>query len=347
MKRLVAILAVPAFALLAWQSEPPPAIGKDGVVNSASRMPPEFGGGQIARGSVFLIRGWRLGPDPAVRAEKFPLEGKLAGISVEIRAAGVNVNAYPLSVSSNEIEAVLPSEAPLGKVELVVRKDGDPSPPLFVYVVESSFGAYSINGLGWGPAKSQIGSASARPGQTITLEGTGLGVTGGPDNRQPQRREAHGRVSITAGGKPVAKIRYAGRSACCSGTDELSFDLPVDTPEGCYVPLRVESGPGIVSNIVTVAVNRSGAACQDPGNWLPRELDGARRVGIAGLLNADVLLSLERKEASFNFDAGFARFVAVPAGPPQISPSYLFPPYGACTGYNRIVHGGEMLSTFS
>ncbi len=338
-------LAVAPFAVVAWQGDaPPPAVAKDGVVNSASQMPPEFGGGQIARGSLFRIRGWRLGPETQIRSEKLPLAAALAGMSVEIRGGGARVNAFPVSVSGNEIEAVLPSDAPLGKAELIVLKDGDPSPPFSIRIVESSFGAFSVNGLGWGPGKVRNGSAGdapanspdhpARPGETITLEGTGLGSGSHP--------------SIMAGEKLVTRIRDAGRRSCCSaGTGELIFDLPPDTPEGCYVPLRVQSAPGVTSNVVTAAVSRDGGPCRDPGNWLPHQLDGVRRVGFAGLLHADVLLRIDRQEAAFNFDAGFAKFVAMPDGTPQIDRYYLFPPYGTCTGYSRVVHGGEIMSPFA
>ena len=56
---------------------------------------------------------------------------------------------------------------------------------------------------------------------------------------------------------------------------------------------------------------------------------------------------MEGQEASFRFHAGFAKFVTVTPGQGWISPFYLFPPYGTCTGYSRIVHGGEILSAFA
>ena len=352
-------VAIASISCLAWQADaPPPAISQGGVINSASLMPSEFGGGSIARGSLFRIRGWRLGPESPVEAAGFPLGRTLAGVSVEVHAGATRVAAFPVKVAAGEIEAVLPSDSPLGNAELVVRKQDDASQPFPMRIVESSFGAFSRNRLGWGPAEARNGPPGqdavenspdhpAQPGQTITLTGVGLGAVDGPDNQQPHRREVRRSMSVTAGGKPVTRIRYAGRSACCSGTDELSFDLPGDTPEGCYVPLRVQSAPGVMSNVVTVSVRRGVGPCEDPGAWLPRRLDRIRRVGVAGLLHADVLLSVEQQEASFRFDAGFAKFVDAAPGESWISPFYLFPPYGSCTGYSRIVHGGEIVSAFS
>src|SRR5260370_8290881 len=113
---------IASIAALAWQSDaPPPAVGQDGVVNSASQMPPEFGGGAIARGSLIRIRGWRLGPEAAVRALKFPLAITLAGISREIRQGGALVNAFPVSAAAGAINAILPPSPPFAHTHLLAR----------------------------------------------------------------------------------------------------------------------------------------------------------------------------------------------------------------------------------
>ena len=285
---------VASFAGLAWQADaPPPAISQDGVANIASLMPSGFGGGAIARGSLFRIRGWRLGPEPAVTAAGFPLGHTLADVAVEVRMGTARVRAFPVKVSAGEIEAVLPSDSPLGNAELVVRKNDDASEPFPLRIVESSFGAFSRNRLGWGPAEARNGPPDqnaeenspdhpAQPGQTITLAGVGLGAVDGTDNHAPRRHEVRHSIAVTVGGKPVTKIRYAGRSACCSGTDELSFDLPADTPAGCYVPVRVESTPGVMSNVVTVSVRRE----PDRARIRPRGCRGGSNASAAWALPA-------------------------------------------------------------
>src|SRR6185369_13552104 len=165
-----------AIVCLAWQSnEPPPAIAQNGVVNSASLMPTVFGSGAIARGSLFTIRGYRFGPDAP-------------GISVEVHAGAARVQALPVKMAAGELEAIMPKDAPLGDAELIVRKQDDPSLPFRIRIVESSFGAFSRNRLGWGPAEAWNGPAGpaaqensadhpAPPGQTITMRGTGFGAT--------------------------------------------------------------------------------------------------------------------------------------------------------------------------
>lgn len=352
----VVTMAVITVAAWAWQADaPPPAIAHDGVVNLASQTPPEFAGGSIARGSLIRIRGWRLGPTAAATAEA-PLNTTLAGMTVELRLGDKHVNALPLKVSENEIEAVVPSNAPLGRVEIVVSKNGDPSEPLPVNIVESSFGAFSVNGQGWGPGeirneapgseRSNSVDFPARPGETITLAGTGLGpLEGGSDESPPPLAPVRSTVSITVGGRPVTRIRYAGRKGGLR--DALAFDLPQDVPEGCYVPVFVKSAPGIVSNVVTVSISRDGKPCTDPGNWLPRVIVNARRSGVIALLNADVLLTEDRQQMDFDFDAGLAKFFSVAAAPVQMSPFYLFPPLNTCTSYTRAVHGSEILSAFA
>lgn len=338
-------MAIAPLLAWAWQANaPPPAIAHDGITNLASQMPPEFGGGALARGSLFRIRGWRLGPAIPVKAQD-PLKTSLAGMSVQIRSGGKRADAFLLLAGDNQIEALLPSGAPLGQAEIIVSKDGDPSEPIPVRIVESSFGAFSTNQSGWGPGEIRKGSdpdspadsveQPARPGETITLTGTGLGP--------PQ---AHPAISITVAGQPVTRIRFAGPSKCCRGQDELSFDLPSQVPDGCYVPVRVQSAPGIVSNVVTFSISRDGNPCRDPGNWLPREIGMARRTGIVALVNADVLLYVDGQRASFDFDAGLARFFAIPAGPVEVAPFYLFPPLNTCTAYTRMVQDSEILSSF-
>src|ERR1700677_2771050 len=47
----------------------PPAILQHGIVNAASRMPPDVPGGSIARGSLFTIYGVRLGPETPALGE--------------------------------------------------------------------------------------------------------------------------------------------------------------------------------------------------------------------------------------------------------------------------------------
>src|SRR5690349_8576104 len=56
----------------------------------------------------------------AVQANSFPLGTTLANVSITVTQGGTAVNAIPLFVSASQINAIMPSNAPLGTVTLRV-----------------------------------------------------------------------------------------------------------------------------------------------------------------------------------------------------------------------------------
>jgi uncharacterized protein (TIGR03437 family) len=354
------VLIVGALALQGQSGDPPPAIEKNGVRNAASEMPPMLSGGALARGSLIHIHGWRLGPKETIHASGFPLRTELAGMAIEIRQTSTSVRAIPLSVNVNLIEAILPSDAPLGHADLFLLRGDSVSEPSRIRIVPASFGASTFATSTWGQegfvyngssenaGRNATGNA-ARPGQTVTLIGTGLGAAPDSGGQAPHRVPIPvTQLSIRVAGKPVSGIRYAGRSACCSGQDELVFDLPVDTPEGCHVPIQVESAPGIESNVVSLAVGHHGGACSDPGDWISPRTEPHGAAGLIILHRSNMLLALGKSgSALFVTDAGFAKFVADPL--PQNNTGRLlgFPPPGTCSGVERITRLRGMLTTLS
>ncbi|MCP4963934.1 MAG: hypothetical protein GY926_01730, partial [bacterium] len=82
-------------------------------------------------------------------------------------------------------------------------------------------------------------------------------------------------------GDVSANVVYKGRSGCCSGIDQIVFEVPAGV-EGCYVPLIVKTG-NVVSNFTTLAVASSGNACEDEhglgsGDVLSAETGGGLRM---------------------------------------------------------------------
>ena len=301
----------------------PPTVAQFGVTNEASRMPASLPGGAIARGSIFRIQGWRLGPPDPVTAARGASATTLAGVSVEISAGGTRLKAVPLTVGEEEIHAVLPPDAPLGDVELRVTRDGLTSRrPAHVTVVESSFGAFSKNGRGWGPgvitnADGQPNSLehAARPGESVRLSGTGLGRVA------PQ---------VIVAEKPAGRIESAGPLAGRAGVDEIRFVLPPDTPEGCYVPVRVRTD-AVVSNTVTLAVSSDGGACSNAGNWIAAQARQSGSTGLVALLRVDLkTAATAKREADFPMDFGYAAFEQHPNTTSGGNPFYMFPPVGSC-----------------
>jgi uncharacterized protein (TIGR03437 family) len=303
---------------LAQDGEAPPAIAQWGISNWASRMPPQLPAGGVAPGSLIRIRGWRLGPAP------------LENIAVRIRRGETHVQATPLAVSENEIEALVPSSAPPGAAMLQVVKNGNASLEWPVAIVESSFGAFARNGEGWGPGEiTNAGGAPnsearpARPGEAVTLAGTGLGAR--PPRHLPQ---------VLVAGRAAKSVRVAATAAAGRpGVDMIEFDLPQDTPEGCNVPVQVGGAPGIYSNAVTLAVSRSGGPCANTG-WSAGGGNRPVRLATVALLHADLLLDLTPKQtAHYPVDAGFASFAAIDSGA-SANPLFLLPPPETCTGYS-------------
>jgi len=313
------LLAVWAIAeAFAQDGEAPPAIEQWGISNSASLMPPQLPAGGLAPGALIRIRGWRLGPaDPSQ-------------ISVRIRRGDTRVETQALSSEENQIEALLPRNAPLGNAMLQVVKNGSASLEWPVAIVKSSFGAFSRNGEGWGPgdianASGTPNSATrpARPGELVTLTGTGLG-----------NRAEHFQPQVLVAGSLSKTVRLPARNTPRPGIDEIEFAVPEDAPEGCYVPVQVSSAPGVYSNAVTMAINRMGTACADPDDWTGGTGSRTIRLGTMALLQTDFLLEpAPRQTVRYPVDIGFANFSEIAPGA-LASPMFLFPPLSTCTVYS-------------
>ena len=93
-----------------------PRIFPNGIVNGAGFVRPGLPGGKIARGSIFSIFGSDLGPEAGAEVSSFPLRTSLAGVSVKVTQGETSVDAIPLFVRDGQINAIMPSDAPLGRV---------------------------------------------------------------------------------------------------------------------------------------------------------------------------------------------------------------------------------------
>ena len=308
----------------------PPAIQKDGIRSAASLMPPQLSGGSIAPGSLISIRGWRFGQAKPLHAESH-VERSLGGISLPIHQGDKLEYATPVFVSENEIQAVLPLDLSIGSADISVSRGADVSVAATVRIVPQSFGAFSANAKGWGQAilwnglgtnDSALNSASwsAEPGQVVVLRGTGLGVA----NEPPM---------VIVAGSSSAHLRDVRQGKAGPGIDELVFELPTSTPEGCFVPILVRSSSGVTGNTVTASVKRGGGACQDPANWLHDRGEHVSRAGTLLLGRADIQLDLDAaKSTRFRFDMGYGNFRRG-SDEAQSSALLLFPPAGSCTAY--------------
>lgn len=250
-----------------------PYIAYRGVVNAASFAPAGLPNGKLARGSVISIFGKELGPASGQQVTSFPLGTTLAGVSLSFSQGSTVSSGVPLYVSAAQINAILPSNSPLGRVTLRVTYNGQESNAGYIEVAATGFGIYSVY-AGAGPGIFQNFVAgdnqpintlveSAKPGQVVTLWGTGLGAAPS-DSVAPAAGDLPGTVEVFVGGKLARKL-YSGRSPCCAGSDQVIFEVPADSPTGCYLPVTVRVN-GVPSNTTTMAVMPEGGACRDAHN---------------------------------------------------------------------------------
>lgn len=334
---LLVCLALPAAAQLSLQ----PVIAYRGVLNSASLAPPGLPNGGIARGSVFTIFGANLGPATPSTVSVFPLTPTFNGVNLSVSQSGTSVSAIPIFVSSNQINAILPSNAPLGRASLRVGFNGRIGAPVTIEVVENAPGIFAISSGGFGPAVVQnfnseidqpINSldTSAARGQAITIWATGLGRVPFPDNVAPSAQNLDIPVTITIGERDAIRL-YAGRSPCCSGVDQIVVRVPEDAPLGCYVPLRIKSGSG-VSNTVTLAIAATiGAKCIDSFNPFTNVIRSSRRQGLILLDRLQSLVDTYIPTVEQNtIESARAFFLTRDASPFTFDPQFSYPPPGSC-----------------
>jgi uncharacterized protein (TIGR03437 family) len=326
------LLALPAAAQL-------PFISGHGIRNAASAYPPGLANSFIAQGSIFTIFGTALGPATGVQVGAFPLQTSLAGVSITATQGKTTVNVIPIFVLGSQINAIMPSNAPLGRVSLQVTYNGKVSNYSPATVVASSFGAFAVNGAGFGPgivtnyvsAASQPVNApgtTATPGQLAILWGTGLGAVPN-DTVAPSAGNLPATAEVFVGGVPAA-VSYSGRSPCCSGLDEIFFTVPAGAPMGCYVPVVVRLNGTLVDNAVTMAIAPNGAACSDSNNAIEQSFIAGKSAGIVDLVRVNATVGTTATTADYAQGILFAPA----AGPFFFEPLVSLPPLGSCTVYS-------------
>ena len=346
MNRFLSTLALVTIFPLAAVSQIP-AIKLHGIVNAASFATPGLPSGSIAQGSIFSIFGSALGPADGVSAGSFPLDTTLAGVTISVSQGSTTVAVLPLYVRQDQINALLPSNTPLGWVSVRVSRNNARSNFAPLYVVRDSPGIFTFTGTGIGPAVSrnfvdpatvQLNSlrTPAKPGQVVTLYLTGLGPVAAPDNLAPPVGNLSTAVEVWVGGVP-ASILYSGRSPCCSGFDQIDFQVPSNAPGGCWVPVYVRTSHAHPSNFVSMAIDAAGAPCSDPSNHWTSSLVNGETLGLLSLSRMTVHEDIG-VNAPIDITDDFLSFTAArqTGGVFAFSPWISLPPPGSCTSYRGI-----------
>jgi uncharacterized protein (TIGR03437 family) len=317
-----------------------PAIFYRGIVNSANYAGSGLPSGGVAQGSLFTIFGSSLGPTTGVSAPGYPLNATLQGVSISLTQGATQLTVYPLYVSAGQIDAIMPSNAPLGIDTIRVTVNSQPSNLSPVKVVNSAFGLYSASGVGSGPGGIQnfvtkgvpptnSTQAAAPPGSILILYGTGLGPISAPDNEPPPTENVlPGRVQAFVGGVSAA-VAYAGRAPCCAGEDQITITVPITAPQGCWVPLYLTVS-GVTSNAVTAAIGKPGA-CTD-SNPLAKTFINGGNVGSMRLIRSNTYQNIAILQAgTVSTDVFTEDLSKVQGGPFVFSPLFSEPPAGTCS----------------
>src|ERR1039458_9342094 len=335
-----------AFWVLLWFSSlglAQPYINYRGIVNVASYMAPGLPAGSLPRGGMIAIFGSKLGPANGVSAPGYPLATALSGVSVTVTQQSTTVNAYPVYVGAGQINAIMPSNAPLGRVSVRVTVNSVTSNPSPANVVSSSFGIITVNGAGFGPGSIQNFAATgvpptnspqltATPGQAEILWGAGLGpVPVAQDNTVPAQVPLPVQVEVFVGGQ-AASVFYSGRRGY-AGVDQVNFFVPPAAPAGCYVPVVVRVAGTVVSNTVTMAIDPNGAPCTDPANPLAAMLRTGGRFGAALLSHENDQMTINGVAQSFSVENAALSLRQETGGVWAFNPYVSFPPVGTCTAY--------------
>lgn len=245
--------------------------GAQGVtpVNAASYVNPALPNGSIAQGSMFVAFGSGLGPASIQYPNPWPFPDNLAGTTVDVTVGSVTRRCFMVYTSAGQIAGILPSNTPVGTGTMTVRYNSVVAGTGPIKIVARSFGIFTINTQGSGPAVATdplaasavyTTTSSAAPGDFIDIWGTGLGASLNENDNDgaPQT----GNIGINQVKVYIAGVEqpviYAGRSGCCTAIDQVRVAAP--NIIGCALPVVVVVG-GVPSNYATVSIDPSGAAC--------------------------------------------------------------------------------------
>lgn len=248
-----------------------------GVGNAAS-----FVTGQIATNALvtitgvnFLARGVRRFLHPGDFADGlFPK--KMSCLAVEING----LRAPLLYADNGQINVQVPTITALGPV--AVRVLGNPgranelrsdaatvtmvnyAPGLFLFPGTNSIAAHLPDGSAYiGPSSVAPGARAARPGEIITIYGTGFNATepfyqAGEIVPPDERARIRDRFTVLVGGAALAAsdILYAGLApGAISGLYQFNIRLPASISDG-EVPIVVEIGGQRSQSNATIPVRR-------------------------------------------------------------------------------------------
>jgi uncharacterized protein (TIGR03437 family) len=255
---------------------PPSGPTVTGLLNNYSNIQPGLPNYGIAPGSIFVIYGTGMS-NPAVTTATLQSSTAAGGIPLTLNGASISVTVNGVTTHPGiyyavptQIAAVLPSGTPTGQGTITVSYNNVASAAFTIQVVPSAFGLDTVyetgSGLGVGTNSTTYAlvnyNASASPGQTINLWGSGLGAdTADSDTAYTSTPHAvNTPLQIYIGGI-LATIGYQGSSGF-PGLNQINVTIPTNVQTGCGVSVVAVTGT-VVSNTVTIPINPGGGVCSD------------------------------------------------------------------------------------
>ncbi len=274
------------FTILAGPA-PTPTI--TALLNNYSGIPagvPSYG---IAPASLFVIYGTDLSDpikgNPVLESSAAPgLPLTVGHTTISVTVNGIATQPAIYFASPTQVNAVLPSTTPVGSGNITVTYNGTASAAFPIQVTKSAFGMDTLYGTGSGGIVGTVGAsvivptASASPGQTITIWGSGLGAdTANNDRTFPLKQDNLNDAKVYIGGVQAA-VTYAGRSQY-PGVDQIDVVVPASA-SSCGNSVVVFAN-GVGSNWGTLPVNPGGGVCTDSvfgitGNTPPSNPNGKK-----------------------------------------------------------------------
>jgi uncharacterized protein (TIGR03437 family) len=241
--------------------------------NNYSYILPGMANYGIAPAALFIIKGSNLNNQglSALQSSGTPgLPLTLNGTSISVTVSGITTQPALYYTSPGQLGAVLPSTTPVGTGTITVTNNGQTSAAAQIQVVQSALGLDTMNGAGTGQAVASDASGnligpynSAKPGQSISLWGSGFGADLSNNDRTfplNQNNLTSIPLQIYVGGVS-ANISYRGRSQF-PGVDQVVITIPSSgVAPGCTVSLTGVSGTGTATNAVTISIAQNGGTC--------------------------------------------------------------------------------------
>ncbi len=311
---------------------------------------PASGGAGLAPGSIIALA-YLDGPNVS--------DAQFVRVGVQPQGSTQVFACLVLTAGPNAVWAVLPVDVPPGPAGITLAIKGDVYPSTPVTLAVSAPALFSVNQFSNGAGAlaqnlDSLGTPSlnrltnpALAGQYVNLWGTGLGNL------------TTGDVTVELAGEPIPAY-FAGHSPGLPGMDQVSFRIPADAFDGCYVPVVLRAA-GIASNPVTIAKASSAGACTHPLGLSASDLktldDGGSISFGSASISGGISVSFDPTDRGYyRYDSVIGRFgqlsapdIALLAQPQSPEPGYPVCQMasGALYGYtiDFIIGGGARSGT--